>query len=170
MLVYLVKDDVRHRVTLELNNDAHALAIRLISDIANPLNFFLVNQFGNLLDKPFLVHHERDFANDNLLFARSFDRLGKSLAAHLNNAFAFAVGLDDRFLTMNETAGGEIRSGDVFHELFDRDVWILHHRNQPIDHLTKIVGRNIGRHTDRNTRGTIHQQVRNTRRKNRWFF
>ena len=42
-----------------------------------------------------------------LLFPGALDGLGEGLAAHLHDAFAFVVGLNDRLFAMNKSARWE---------------------------------------------------------------
>ncbi len=129
MFVQLVDDDLGHRVALELNDDAHTLAVRFVANVSDALNLFFVYQLGDLLDQPFLIHHVGNFADDDLLFAGALDRLGEGLAAHLNDAFAFLVGLDNRLLAMDESRRWEIRARNVFHQLRDRHFRVFDERH-----------------------------------------
>ena len=170
VLIELVEDDVGYGIALELDDDAHSVAVRLIAEIGDSFNFLFLHQTGNLLDDAIFVDHERDFTDNDLLLAGAFDRLSKSLAAHLDDAFTLMVCLGDRLLAVNETAGREIRPRDILHQLLDRKVRIFHQGDQSIDHFPQIVRRDIGRHSDRDTRGTIDQQIWHARRQNRRFF
>ena len=167
MLVQLVDDDLGHRIALELDDDAHAVAVRFVAQIADAFDLFLVDQLGDLLDQPLLVYLVGNFADDDLLFAGALDRFGERLAAHLNDALAFMVGLDDRLTAVNEPAGGKIRSGNMAHQLLDRQVGIVDQRHQSVDHFAQIMRRNIGRHANRDAGGTVDQQIGNPRRQNR---
>src|SRR4029453_5330921 len=139
VFVELVEDDVRYGVALEFDDNAHTFAIRFIAKIANSFNLLLLYQTGNLLDDPIFVDHEGNFTDNDLLFAGAFDRLVESLAAPLDDAFAFVVSLSDGLLAINETAGRKIRPRDKLHQLFDRKIRIFHQGNQSIDHFSRIV-------------------------------
>src|SRR6516162_7709106 len=115
VLVKLVENDVRRGVALELDHDAHAFPVRLVADIGNAFDLFIIDQVGYLLDQPLaLFDHERNFTDDDLLFARALDRLGESFAAHLDDALAFGVSLDDRFHTINKPPVGKSGPGIYF--------------------------------------------------------
>src|SRR5262249_35380041 len=164
------EDDVGYCITFEFDDDPHPFAVRLIAKIRNSINFLFLYQTGNLLDDPILVDHEGDFTDDDLLFTGAFDRLGESLAAHLNDALTFVISLSDRLLAVNEAASREIRSWDVLHQLPNSEIRIFHQGYQSIDHFRQIVWWNIGRHADRDTRGPVDQQIGNAGGKNRRFF
>src|SRR5215467_530683 len=170
VLIELIEDDVSYRIALEFDDNTHPFAVRFIAKIRNSVNFLLLYQTGNLLDDPILVDHEGDFTDDDLLLTGAFDRLGESLAAHLNDALTFVISLSDRLLAVDETSSWEIRPWDILHQLLDGKIRILHQGNQSIDHFPQIVRRNIGRHADRDTRGAVDQQIGNARRQNRWLF
>src|SRR5262245_14816312 len=164
VLIELIENNVGYRIAFELDNDTHPFAVRFIAKIRDSINFLLLYQTGNLLDDPILVDHEGDFTDDDLLFTSAFDRLGESLAAYLNDAFAFVISLSDRLLAVNETASREVRPGDILHQLLDGEIRIFHQGNQSIDHFPQIVRWNIGRHADRDTRGAVDQQIGNAGR------
>ena len=170
VLVKLVDNDVGQRIPFQFYDDAHAVAVGFISDIGDPFYFFLVDQLGDLLDQPFLVHHVGDFADDDLFFARAFYRFDEGFAAHLNNAFALSIRLHDGLFAVNESGGRKIRAWDMFHQLPDGDIGIFNQLHQTIDDLAQIVRRNIGRHADGDPRGSVDKKVRDARRQDRRFF
>src|SRR5262245_22634292 len=135
VLIELIEDDVGYRVAFEFDDDTHPFAVRFIAKIRDSVNFLLLYQTGNLLDDPIFVDHEGDFTDDDLLLTGAFDRLGESLAAHLNDAFTFVISLSDRLLAVDETSSWEIRPRDILHQLLDGKIWTLHQGNQSIDHL-----------------------------------
>ena len=51
VLVELVDNDFRHRVALELDDDAHSFAIGFVAQVANPFDLFLLYQRGDLFDQ-----------------------------------------------------------------------------------------------------------------------
>ena len=64
----------------------------------------------------------------------------------------------------------EIRSLDVAHQTLDTDRIILHICLDRIRHFSQVMRRDAGRHTYRDSFGTIHQDIRNFDWKNRRFF
>ncbi len=61
-------------------------------------------------------------------------------------------------------AGREIRSGNMLHQLFERDVGLVHQREHAVDRLAQIVRRDVGRHADRDAARAVDQQVGEARR------
>ena len=47
VLVELVQDDLRHRVLLQLDDDAHALAVALVAHVGDALDALLAHQLGD---------------------------------------------------------------------------------------------------------------------------
>ena len=93
---------------------------------------------------------------------------------HNDLAAAGSVSRTDAAFAQNIGTGREVRAFDVFHQFlyfcFLVIDLVLNHADNPIDDLTQIMGRNIGRHTDSDTAGTVHQKVGDTGRQYRRFF
>ena len=58
--VELVQHHVRHGVALDLDDDAHAVAIGFIAQVGDSLDLLLANELGDLLDQRRLVHLIRE--------------------------------------------------------------------------------------------------------------
>ena len=67
----------------------------------------------------------------------------------------------------DDVARGEVRPGDDFHQLVDRDVGVVDQADQGVADLHQVVRRDRGRHADRDALRTIHQQVGELRRQDR---
>ena len=66
VLVELVEHDLRDaRVGLELDDDAHALAVRLVAQVADLGELLLAYEVGDLRDELGLVHLVRDLGDDD---------------------------------------------------------------------------------------------------------
>src|SRR5919108_4928094 len=122
VLVELVNDDVRDRIALELNHNAHPLTVRFVAQIANAFDFLFLHQGGDLFYQPGLIDQERYFTDDDLFFTGALDNLGKGLAAHLQYAPAVIVRLNNRLYAMDKTPGRKVRPLDMLHELLDRKI------------------------------------------------
>jgi hypothetical protein len=51
----LVQDDVGRRVALQLDDDAHALAVRFVANVGNAFDALVLGCFGDLLDEAVLA-------------------------------------------------------------------------------------------------------------------
>ena len=92
-------------------------------------------------------------------------------AAHFDGAAAGGVGVLNTLITDDEPGRGEVGALHPFHDGFERGglvrVVMVEAPENRLGQLGEIVRRNIRRHADGNTAGTVHQQVGNTRRENR---
>ena len=64
---------------------------------------------------------------------------------------------------------GKSGPGTMLHQLVVGDVGIVEHRAAGVDHLAQIVGRDVGRHADRDAGAAIDQDVREARRQHLRF-
>ena len=62
------------------------------------------------------------------------------------------VGLSNASISIDDSAGREIRTRNYAQQLFQSNLWIVDNSEAGVDGFGKIVWRNIGRHTHRNTR------------------
>ena len=86
-------------------------------------------------------------------------------SAHLDAASTRSEITVYPFVSSNLTRRGKIRPLDVFLHLVNRDVRIINSSTDAIDHLSHVVRRNIGGHTNRDTGSSVHEKVRYGRRK-----
>ena len=78
---------------------------------------------------------------------------------HVDATTARTVSLHDPCTPVNLRPGREVWARDVLHELIDFDIGVLQCCQTPRHHLTEIVRRDIGRHTNGNTRRAVYKQV-----------
>ena len=163
VLEELVEHDLRLASALELDDDAHAVAVALVADVADLVDDLVVHQLGHALDEPRLVHLVRDLGNDDRVFVLG-DVLDGGLGAHHEASAAGAIGLGDSGASRDEAAGGEVRALHELQHVFERGVRIVHQRDAGIDDFCQVMRRNVGRHAHGDAVRAIDQQVRNTRR------
>ena len=60
VLVEVVEDHLGHFAALQLDDDAHALAVRLVAQVGNALDRLLAHQIGDPFDQVRLVDLIRD--------------------------------------------------------------------------------------------------------------
>ena len=61
----LVEHDFGRRVALQLDDDAHAFAVRFVADVADALDPLVLGGLGDLLDQRVLAHLVGDFGEDD---------------------------------------------------------------------------------------------------------
>ena len=164
--IELVQNDVGHRLALQFDDDAHAVAVALVADVGDAFDALVAHQFGDLLDHRRLVHLIGDFGDDERL-ALLADFLDGHLAAHEDRAPAGLVGRADAGAAEDDAAGREIRAGHDLAKLVDVDAGIVHHRDGGVDDLAEIVGRDVGRHADGDAAAAVDQEIGEARRQDR---
>ena len=82
-------------------------------------------------------------------------------------AAAGAIGRGDFRGAVDDAGGREIRARHVLHELRQRDVRIVDHREAGVDDFAQVVRRDVGRHAHGDAGGAVDQQVREARRQHR---
>ena len=115
VLEELVEHDLRRRALLQLDDDAHALAVRLVVHARDAGDALLGVRFGDRLDDAALVDLVRDLGDDDLVLAALLDDLG--LAANRDRAAAGLVGFANRLVAQDRAAGREIRALDDVAEI-----------------------------------------------------
>ena len=93
MLEELVLDDVGDDVALELDHEAHAVAVGLVTQVGDLWDLLVTRKRGDLGDQAVLAaltHHVRKFCDDQSLFAL-LDRFDVADRLH---AHAAAAGLE----------------------------------------------------------------------------
>ena len=66
MLIQFIQRDLRISVPLQLDDDPHAFAVGLISDVRDAVYPLVLYQFSDLLDPSGFVYLKRDLCDDDL--------------------------------------------------------------------------------------------------------
>ena len=167
MLEELVKRDLRHRIALQLDLDAHARAVGVILEIRDLREHLVVHELGDLRDHAAvsaLLHAVRKLGDDDraLAAAQLFDVRPR---AHDDAASAGAIGVSDARPADDDRAGGEIGALHVLHQVLDARVRLVDQRHDRADHLGQVVRRDVRRHADGDARASVDEEVREAGRK-----
>ena len=127
LLEQVVQHDLADFAALQLDDDAHAVAIGLVAQIGNAFDRLFAHQLGDALEQPRLVQLIRDLGDDDLLAIALLRRFDLGLRADLDRAAAGEVGLVNAALADDHAAGGEVGA-----------------RNQPDQFLELLLAR-VGR-------------------------
>ena len=174
-LVELVQNDFAVGVALELDDDPQAIPVGLVADVADSLEPLLADQVGDLLQKLGLVHLVGDLGDDDhLAIALARELLDARPGPHHDAAAAGPVAEMNARAAVDVPCGREVRALDaqptcvvvVLHEVIDGELGVAHETHRGVDHLTQIVGRDVGGHADGDAARAIDQQVRNPARQN----
>ena len=185
VLEQVVQHDVGHFALLQLDDDADAVAIRLVADVGDALEHLLVHQVGDLLLQLRLVDLVGDLGGDDLHPIALADRLDLGLGAQRDRAAAGGVGRVDAGVADDDAAAGEVGPGDRLQDValpFQTPLFLGLGRRLPgalglfvfegqvddaddrLDHLAQVVRRDVRRHADGDAGRAVDQQVRERRR------
>jgi hypothetical protein len=165
VLEQLVQHHLGDRVALELDNDPHPVAVRLVPDIADLGDLLVVHERGDLLDHPAvpaLAHLERQLGDDDRLLALA-DRLDVRLGLHADAPASRRIGVADSLPSQDRPGGREVRALDVLHQTLDVDVGVVDVGKRRRHYLAQVVRRDVGRHADGDPRPAVDEQVREAR-------
>ena len=147
------------RARLRLDHEADVLG-EFVADVADQRQLLLVEQFGDLLDQPRLLHQPGNFGDDHdpgaarALFLAPFGA-GAERAAPGHVGFGDALlGIDD------DAAGREIRTLDPFQQRLRLGVGLVDQMQRGVAQLGGVVRRDRGRHADRDALRAVGEQVR----------
>ena len=161
MLVEVIEHHSGVHVALELDDDAHALAVALVADVADAVQTLVVHQLRDLGNQRSLVDHVRDLGDDDALTVVRH-RLDIRLRAHNDASAAGGVGVVDAPAPQDQTTGREVRTLDTLHQLLAGGVGLVNQLHHAVDHLAEVVRRDVRRHADGDAGGAVDQQVRET--------
>ena len=146
--VQLVQHHLRVGAHLQVNDNAHALAVAFIIDVADAVDTLILYQLGDALDQAGLIHHVGDLPHDDALPA-VLHFLYFGLAAQGNLAAAGGIGRPDAAAAHDDAAGGKIRPLNVLHQFIQLGFGVVDEVAYRVADLPQIVGRDIGGHTHR---------------------
>ena len=159
-LVELIQDHFRHAVAFEFDHDTHAVAVRLVAQVGDTGNAFFIDQFGDAFDQLGLVHLERNGVHDDGRFTRFFVFLDGRGGPHGHHPAAGLVRGAHAGAAVDERPGRKIGTRDVLHEFRSAERIVLDQGQQRGHDFTKIVGRDVRGHADRDAGRAVDQQIR----------
>ena len=179
VLVEIVQHHLADFAALQLDDDAHAVAIRLVAQVGDAVDRLFAHQLRDALEQAGLVQLIRDLVDDDLLAIAFLRRLDFRLRADLDRAAAGEERFVDAAPPDDLPAGGEVGTRDQpdqFLELLlarvGRRIGTAHQRvldepDHAVDHLAEVVRRDVGGHAHRDAGRAVHQEVGIGRRKHR---
>src|SRR5207248_11109972 len=104
--------------SLELDENAHAVAIGFVSHVGDVVDDFVIHQLCDALDQRGFVDLIRNLSDDDPLPSLR-QVLDCRLGAYGEAAAAIRIGLLDSAAAIDEAASGEIRAFDDLEKLFE---------------------------------------------------
>src|SRR5579875_204267 len=160
-LVELIEDQVRIGVTLEVNNQAHRLAVAgagFIADIADAFYLFFLDEIadsGGQAVARLLIGHLGD---DDLRLTVLLADVGTGAEGDL--AAAGGVAIENALPATDDAASREVGTRNDFQQLLQGHIRLVDDFDSGIAHFAQVMRRNIGGHAHGNALGTVDQQVR----------
>ena len=154
----LIEDDLRVRVTADIDHNLHAFTRGMVLNIRDALHALILDEICHGLDQTRLVNHVRNLGDDNLaLSVRQINDLG--LCANLDLAAAGCISCTDAAAAHDNAAGREVRALDKLTDLVHLGFRMVDDIAGAVDDLGKIMRRDVGRHADRDAGRAVYQQV-----------
>src|SRR5438067_10391093 len=147
VLVEVVENDVGLFAALQLEDDAHAVAIALVANLGDTFDFLVVDQRRGRLDEARLVDLVRDLGDDDLLAVLAHRHDG-GFGADFEASPPRAEGVDNSLASEDETTGWKVGTFDDLHHLVELGFGMTDQEDGGVDDLVKVVGRNVGRHAN----------------------
>ena len=155
----LVQYHIGIGITSYVNNDTHTLTSRLVVDIGDTLNLLLSGKVGDVFHQVGLVDTVWNLRYDNLVV--SVASLYLCLGSHDNASTTSLIGILNALYSIYICSRWEIRSLDKLHESVGVNILVVDICAATVNHLTQVVGRNIGGHTHGDTITSIDEKIRN---------
>ena len=166
--VKLVHHDFGCRIALQLDHYPHAITVRFVLYVRNPVDLLLAHLFRDFFDHGGFIHLIANLVDDDRKAVLA-NFLDPGLGTHDYTAAPLKIGFARAGSAQHDAAGREVRAGNIFDQLFRRQVGVFDQGLAGIDYFAQIMRRDIRRHTHGNTTCTVDQHVRETCRQNSGF-
>ena len=167
LLVEIVEHDVGDFAALELDDDTHAVLVRLVPELGNALDLLAAHEVRDALEQPRLVDLIRQLGDDDRLAAGGVDFLDVGLGPDQEPAPTRGVSVVDLARAVDDPGRRKIRARHMLHEFRDADVRVVDDRHTGVNHLGEVVRRDVRRHAHSDAGRAVHEQVRHAGRQHR---
>ena len=166
VLVEIVQDAEHLRLALQLDHDAHAVAVGLIAEVGDTFELSLRDQLGDLGHKRRLVDRIWELVDDYPLAAvrRLFERMSR---AHDDASVASRVSGLDAGGAHDQAAGRKVRAFDEAQEVLRRRLRVVDEVLDGARNLAQVVRGDVRRHADGDAGRAVDQQVGHAGREHR---
>jgi hypothetical protein len=165
----VVEQDLRHFGALQLDDDAHAILVGLVSQPVrgDALDELVAHEISDALDQLRLIDLIGKLGDDDGLSVAPAHLLDVRAGAHMQAAAAGLVGQDYFLGTVDQTGRRKVRARHDLHELGERELGVLDQRDARRDDFSQVVRRYVGGHAHRDARRAVHQKIRHACRQHR---
>ena len=156
----LVEHHLGVRVSLQLDDHAHAVSVRLVSQIAYTVKTLIFDLLGDILYELALVHLIGQLCHYYAGAVVLAELLKIRLCADCYLSAPGGIRRADTASPHYDASCGKIRSLNMLHQVAEVRLGVIQNADAGVDHLPQIMGRDIRRHTNCNTAGTVNKKVR----------
>ena len=160
MLVELVENHLGVFTAFHVDNKPYALPVGLVPYVGDSLYLLLPHKLRDFLGKPRLVNLVGKLGDDYHFPVSLLLLLYAHPGLHLDYSAARGVGGADVLPAAYETPGGKIRPRHDLKQFVHGDLGVAYLGHHGVEQFPEIMGRDIGRHANRDPRGTVQKQVR----------
>ena len=157
--VELVQHHLGRRVALQLDDQAHAVTVALVAQVGNAFDCLGADQLGDLLLQRDLIHLVGHFGDDDRFATGLLHRLDLAFRTQRDGAPARLESAANARAAQDDAAGWEVRSGHDLHQIIEGAVRFLDQPQRGVDHLARVVRRDVGGHAHGDAVGAVDQQV-----------
>ena len=168
VFVELVQNHVGYFAALQFHHDTDAFLAGFVPKVGDAGDLLVIDQFGDRGHEVRFVDGVGYLGDDDVVFAH-LPGLDARRAPDLQSAAARLVHVDYFAVAADDAAGREVRPGQDGHKFLQRDFRILDEHDKRVAKFAQVVGRNVGRHTDRDAARAVQKKLRDFRRQNRRF-
>ncbi len=117
MFVKLIQDHLRYFTFPQVDNNAHTISIRLITEIRDTFNHFILDEPGNIFDDPGFVHLKWEFGYDDTLSIQALVLFNGCDGSQLDHTFPGLISADNTLFPRDKSACREVRPRHDCHQL-----------------------------------------------------
>ena len=166
VLVEVVQHGEHLRLSLELDHDAHAVAVGFVAQIGDALELALGDELGDLGHQGGLVDRVWQLVDDDA-FAAVRRLLERVTRADDDAAVAGRIGRLDAGRAHDDATGRKVGTLDEGQQVLGGRFRIVDQVLDAGGDLTQVMRRDVGGHSDRDPGGAVDEQVGHTGREHR---
>ena len=155
MLVELVENHLGVFPAFHVNNEPYSFPVGFIPYVGDALYLLLPYELCNFLGQPRLVNLVGKLSDDYHFPVPFFLLFYEYPSPYPYYSAAGGVGGADVIATAYEPPSGKIRSRHDLNKPVHGDVGVAYLGHHGVKKLSQVMGRNIGRHSHRDSRGTV---------------
>ena len=146
-------------IAAKLDYNTHSLTIGLITKIRDSINSLVLVKFCNLFNQSCLIYQVWKLRYNNTVLT-IVHRLNIRYGPYTDLAASGTISFVNSGITKNYASGRKIRSLNNIDQLIDIGLFlfniVINQLNNRMNHITKIMWRNIGCHTDCDTGRSVY--------------